>query len=62
MDREYREPECLKRDSDPKPEALSTARSMFARPLDPLGKGLLMGSYVPSSAPQERRLLCYLCR
>ena len=56
MDQEYREPKCLKRDPDPKPEALSPVRRMFARPLDPLGKGRLM---VPTSHPPRPRNVAF---
>jgi hypothetical protein len=47
-----REPKYAKRDSDPKPEALSTARLVFAGPLDPLGKDLARTfSHVPTAHP-----------
>ena len=50
---------CPMRDSDPKGEALSTPYKHpplaigFAGPLDPLGKGLLIRPYRPSSPPQD---------
>jgi hypothetical protein len=47
-----REPKYAKRDSDPKDEDLSTARIVFAGPLDPLGKDLARTfSHVPTAHP-----------
>ncbi len=57
---------CAMRDSDPKGEALSTPYKHpplaigFAGPLDPLGKGLLIRPYRPSSPPQDVALCATL--
>ena len=57
---------CAMRDSDPKGEALSTPYKHpplaigFAGPLNPLGKGLLISPYRPSSPPQDVALCATL--
>jgi hypothetical protein len=62
MGQEHGKSKSEKRDSDPKPEALSTARLVFAGPLDPLGKDLARTfSHAPTVHPPLRPRNVGLC-